>query len=178
MRKSILITGVPGTGKTSTSDALVTLGYKSYDLDRMKDLFIMVDKITRLPVVNHDNKDLKKVEVMDWVCQKEKLESIIENESAPFAFYCGMPSNLEELIPLFDHIILLKADETENKNRLANRTGRNDFGRTKEVQDWIMGWKPKWEHKMIERGAIVVDANKELNQVTKEIILATNELIS
>ena len=68
MHKSILVTGVSGTGKSSLSKKLNDLGYKACDMDSYAGLFLMVDKQTKKPVENHDNADLEKVKAMDWIC--------------------------------------------------------------------------------------------------------------
>lgn len=44
MNKSILVTGVAGSGKSAISSELKKFGYKSYDIESIKGLFLMVDK--------------------------------------------------------------------------------------------------------------------------------------
>lgn len=48
MKKSILITGVSGVGKTSISQKLNEMGYRAYDMDSEPELFSMVDKKNRI----------------------------------------------------------------------------------------------------------------------------------
>lgn len=172
MKKSILITGISGTGKSSLSKKLNEMGYKAYDLDDYPGLFTMLDKRTGKPVVDHDNADLEKVDAMDWVCDTEKLTSIIANESSPITFYCGNASDMDKILPFFDSVILLKIDPDIMRHRLTTRT-ENDFGRTPEIQDWIMKWKHLFENEMEEKGAIVIDAHQSLDDVAKEIIEKT-----
>ncbi|MDO8640560.1 MAG: hypothetical protein Q7R33_03365, partial [Nitrosarchaeum sp.] len=64
------ITGVSGAGKSSLSQKINEMGYKAYDLDAHPDLFAMIDKKTRMPVIDHDNANLEKVKAMDWICDK------------------------------------------------------------------------------------------------------------
>ena len=169
MKKSILITGVSGVGKTSISQRLNKMGYKAYDMDSEPELFSMIDKKTGLPVVNHDNSDIKKVLNMDWICNKEKLVSIIKSESNQVVFYCGSGSNLDELLYLFDKIVLLTLSPEIIKERLTTRT-EHDFGKTAEIQDWIMSWKDDWENKIIEKGALVVNTRGTLEEIANDII--------
>src|SRR3990167_11397506 len=98
MKKSILITGVSGTGKSTISEKLNQMGYKAYDMDSYPGLFSMIDKKTKKPVVDHNNENIEKVVGMDWICDKTKLESIIKDESNELAFYCGSASNMEEIL--------------------------------------------------------------------------------
>ena len=169
MKKSILITGVSGTGKTSLSRKLNEIGYKAYDMDDYPGLFTMFDKRTGKPVVNHNNADLEKVDAMDWVCDTEKLRSLIASEPADMAFYCGNASDMDTILPFFDSVILLKIGEKAMRHRLTNRT-ENDFGRTPEIQDWIMKWKHLYENEMEEKGAVIVDAHKSVDEVAQEVI--------
>jgi len=168
MKKSILITGVSGSGKSSLSKRLNELGYKAYDMEEVPELFSMFDKKTGKPMIAHDNADLKKVLDMDWVCDTAKLAALIANESSSITFYCGNASDMDSILPLFDSVFLLKVGPEAMKHRLSTRTG-NDFGRTVEVQDWILTWKDWWENDMQEKGAIVIDAHQSLDDVAKEV---------
>lgn len=169
MKKSILITGVSGVGKTSLSNKLNKMGYKSYDIDDIPGLFTMIHRETKLPIENHNNADLEKVKVMTWVCNIKKLKSIISDEQNDLAFYCGGGSNVYQMMKLFDGIILLKINLKINKHRLTTRTN-NDFARIQEIQDYVMSKKDKWEKIMEEKGAIVIDAHGDLDSVVKEVI--------
>jgi len=169
MKKSVLVTGISGAGKTTISQKLNKLGYKAYDLDDGLELYSMIHKKTGLPIIDHDNSDLKKVKEMDWVCDKEKLASIIKNESNDLVFYCGNASNWKEINPLFDLIILLKINPETMRNRLTSRTN-NDYGRTSEVQDYLATKKDSWDKKIEEQNAIVIDANGDLDSVVKDIL--------
>ena len=169
MKRSILITGVAGSGKTTISNKLKEMGYTAYDIDRVKGLCRMVHKETGATLEKQDNDNLEEVVKGDWICDADELKKLIANTPDKIAFYCGVNSNMEELIPLFDKLIMLKANEEATRERLTNRTS-NDFGRTAEVQDWIMTWKDWWEKEMIEKGAVVIDSNRPLDGIVKEII--------
>lgn len=169
MKKSILITGVSGVGKTSLSNKLNELGYKSYDIDDVPGLFTMIHRETKLPIENHDNFDLNKVKVMTWICDIPKLKSIIDEEKGDLAFYCGNGSNIYQFMELFDKVILLTTNMETTKHRLSTRTN-NNFARTEEVQEYVLGKKDEWENEMIKRGAFVVDVHEKLDAVAQEVI--------
>ncbi|MDO8640561.1 MAG: hypothetical protein Q7R33_03370 [Nitrosarchaeum sp.] len=90
-------------------------------------------------------------------------------------FYCGSASNIDEILPLFDAVFLLEVSSETTRQRLISRT-ENDFGRTLEVRDWIMSWKEWWENDMKEKGAIVIDAHKSLDEVAGEILDRANRI--
>jgi broad-specificity NMP kinase len=168
-KKSILITGTPGVGKTSLSNKLNELGYKSYDIDDIPGLFSMIHRDTKLPIKDHDNFNLEKVKVMTWICDIPKLELIIKNEQNDLAFYCGNGSNVYQFMELFDSVILLTINLETNKHRLSIRTD-NDFARTEEVQEYVLSKKNSWENEMVKKGAIVVDAHNDLDSIAREVI--------
>ena len=174
MKKSILITGTAGVGKTSLSNKLNDLGYKSYDLDDIPGLFSMIHRETKLPIYNHNNFDLEKVKNMTWICDIEKLKSLINEETNNLAFYCGGGSNVYEFMELFDKVILLTINLETNKHRLSTRTN-NDFAKIPEVQEYVLNKKENWENEMAKRGSIIVDAHKDLDFIVKEVIEIANK---
>lgn len=58
MNKSIIITGVAGSGKSAVCDELNKLGYKAFGIEDIDGLFTMVDKKTGKPFKNFDNDNL------------------------------------------------------------------------------------------------------------------------
>lgn len=175
MRKSILITGISGSGKTAVSDALCEKGYSSHDIDDVPGLFTMFDKRTNQPLIDQDNNNLEQVKNMIWVCNVERLQHLMTEEKNDIAFYCGNAENLSEIAPLFDIVILLKADDETIRHRLSSRTS-NDFGKTSEIQDWILDSKENWENNIKKMNAIVIETNKDINQVVTEILKVASNL--
>lgn len=169
MKKSILITGTAGVGKTSLSNKLNEMGYKSYDIDDVPGLFSMIHRETKLPIKDHDNFDIEKVKAMTWICDIERLKSLINEEKNDLAFYCGGGSNVYQFMELFNKVILLTINLGINKHRLSTRTD-NDFARTPEVQEYVLSKKDDWENEMVKKGSIVVDAHKDLDSIVKEVI--------
>ena len=142
MNKSILITGIAGSGKSAVCDKLNKLGYKAYGIENIEGLFTMIDKKTCKPFKDYDNDNLELVKQSDWICDKNRLQRLMSKNSKGIVFYCGVASNLNDLLSLFDKIFLLKVSQRVLRERLSTRTS-NDFGRTYEVQKWIFSWR-KW----------------------------------
>lgn len=169
---SVLVTGVSGVGKSTLPCVLEKMGYKAYDMDDDPGLCILVKKGTTTPVDDsHDNADVEKVKDTEWLWDKECLTALIKSQSGPITFFCGGASNIDEMLPLFDQIILLKVDEKTMRERLTTRTN-NDYGQTPHVQDWLMEWKDWFDDKMHGRGATVIDANQDLESVARDVIAA------
>jgi len=169
MNKSILITGVAGSGKSSVCRELNNLGYKAYDIEGIDGLFAMVDKKTGIVAKNYDNDNLESVKQHDWICDKKKLQQLIENNTNGIVFCCGIASNLDNLLHLFDIIFLLKVSSKIIRKRLNTRKSK-EYGNTTEVQEQIISWKDWWETHIIEKGAISINANLNIQKVTRDIL--------
>ncbi len=175
MNKSILVTGVTGSGKSSVCGELRKRGYKAYDIENMDGLFTMIDKKTGKSADEYDKNNLESVKQCDWICDKNKLQEIVRKNAKDVVFYCGTASNLDELLHLFDEVFLLKANPKILRERLSTRKS-NDFGRTSEVQEWILSWKKWWEDHMREKGAIIIDTNRDIKEITTDIVERSKEL--
>ncbi|MDO8593754.1 MAG: AAA family ATPase [bacterium] len=170
MKKSILLTGISGSGKSEVSRQLKAMGYETYDVDTIYELCVMIDKKTGLPTPYDNGNDLEKIQKMYWLYKPEVLKSIIANQKNEIAFYSGWPNNLEEIVPLFTKVIVLTAVEDTIRQRLNTRTD-NGFGKSVEVQDYILRGREKMENELRERGAVIINSEKSLDQVVKEVII-------
>ena len=56
------------------------------------------------------------------------LRELIEEQKSDVAFYCGTASNMDDIIPLFDKVFLLKTTPEELHRRLSTRAGTGDMG--------------------------------------------------
>lgn len=169
MKKSILITGVSGSGKSEVSRKLKDLGYETHDMDTLKDLCVMVDKKTGLPTPYDNGNDVEKMEKMYWLYKPEVLKNIIVHQKNETEFYSGWPNNLEEIVSLFTKVIVLSASADTIRQRLLSRTD-NGFGKSVEVQDYILSGKEKMESELKEGDAIIINSERSLNQVVEEVI--------
>ena len=170
MKKSIFVTGVAGSGKSSICKELNKLSYTAYDIEELEGMFKMVRKDTGKDFEDYDNADIEKVKNADWICDKSKLEELLKKQSDEVVFYCGVASNNNEVIPLFDKVILLKASPEVVCKRLRSREGTDDMGNTAENREWVLSWKGWWENKLVGQGATVIDADGTPTGVAQKII--------
>lgn len=175
MKKSIFVTGVAGSGKSSISEELNRLGHLSYDIEALDGMFKMVRKDTKKDFVDYDNADMEKVKNADWICDRNKLKALLQKQDDGIVFYCGVASNNNEIIPLFDRTILLKANAEAVRKRLSSREGTDDMGNTAENREWVLSWKSWWEDKMVEQGAIIVGADGNSTEVAQKILSMVQE---
>ena len=168
MRKSVLITGTPGVGKTTLSKTLGNLGYYVWDLESVPNLFHAIDPSTGQQV-ERNNEILSEVMNSDWICDAQLLKAIVNCQRTDIAFYAGTASNYAELIPLFTHVVLMQVSAQTLRNRLSLRP-RTDFGGVPEVRDWTISWKDWRENEMVSQGAIVLDAEPPVGEVARSLI--------
>ena len=171
--KSFLITGLAGSGKTTLSKTLSDLGYEAYDIETIPDLFKMYRIDTNELFYDYDNADLDKAKNSDWRCDPIILKQVLSNQQNEIAFYCGIASNMDDIIHLFTKVFFLSASEHNIRARLKSREGTDDFGNTKETQDLVVSWKEWFEDDMKSKGAILIDANAKSEVIAQEILSQT-----
>lgn len=167
--KSILITGIAGSGKSTVCAELKNLGHNAYSIEDMEGMFKMVDSKTGEDIIDHDNDDLEANKGHDWICDIKKLRKLMDENKGKTTFYCGTASNLDDILPLFDMLFFLNASKEELRKRLSRRSS-DQFGRTPEVQEWVFSWMDWWEERMRKKGAIFVNADLDIKKVVSIIL--------
>ena len=99
---------------------------------------------------DYNNQDLAQVKKGDWVCNIAKLHGLLAAQKNELAFYCGTASNIDEFLPLFNSVILLKPSLATIEHRLESRKP-GEFGYNKEVRDWVLSWKDWWEEEIADK---------------------------
>jgi adenylate kinase family enzyme len=168
MKKAIFITAVSGSGKSTVCKALAGLGHEAYDIESIPGLFSLVDEGTG-QVISKEIGDLREGLNADWVCDIQKLETIIASQGAELAFYCGGTSRTEELMAVFDYTIVLQVSDQTTRTRLSARRA-GEFGSTEAVRDWVMSWKHRVESDWLAAGGISIGAEPEPSVVAQNIV--------
>lgn len=172
MKKSVFVTAVTGSGKSTVCRELNKLGYNAVDIEDIPGLFSLVDEKTGLPMPEHDNSDLDLVKQGDWICNPEKLRAIVDSETSNLSFYCGAASNYEEIWGLFDQVLYLTVSNGTTLDRLSTRK-LGQYGNSPEVRDWILTWKQDLENKWAQLGAVAIRAEEGPGEVAQKIVAAT-----
>ncbi|MGZ6005629.1 MAG: hypothetical protein ACXWLH_05815 [Candidatus Saccharimonadales bacterium] len=171
MKKSVLVTAVAGSGKSTVCKELSKLDYTAYDIEDIPGLFSLINEKTGEPMIKHNNGNLELVKQGDWVCDKTMLQDLIDKESSDLTFYCGAASNVNEIRELFDVVIVLKVSDKTTLARLGTRIP-GQFGHTQEVRDWVLSWKKEIEEEWLEAGGIEIGAEDAPEIVARKIIAA------
>lgn len=168
MKRAVLITAVSGSGKSTVCKSLSKLGYEAYDLESIPGLFSLVDPNTDEVLEGKQIGDLNKDIEADWVCDTEKLASLLANQKHEVAFYCGGTSRTEELMKAFDATVVLQVSDETTRKRLSSRL-QGEFGDSEETQDWVLSWKHRVESDWLAAGGVGISAESAPDIVARNI---------
>ena len=164
----IFLTGVPGTGKTTIVEQLSKEGSHAKDIDAFSS---WIKKRGGKAVINEGKPNKGFTDEHDWICDIQKLKEFM-NQTEDTAIIAGAPTNLKEVLGLFDEVIVLQCSPEILIHRLNTRPDEfNDFGKDKETQDFILNTYKNFEKEMLEHGAVPVNADQPFKRVLKEVKL-------
>jgi len=170
MKKSVLITAVSGTGKTTVCKALNELGCDAVDIESVAGLYELVNEKTGEVVPGN----LEQIsEGIDWNCNKSRLKKLVESQKSDVTFYCGGMSNTFDVWDAFDLVIMLTISDEATVRRLSTRQS-GEFGSSKVNRDWVLSWKHSFEKRLLNDGAIPVNAEGDPQEVAKLIMNAVS----
>jgi len=84
-------------------------------------------------------------------------------------FVCGVASNEDEYIDVFDKVFALDIDTETMKHRINTRTS-GDFGKSTHEMKTLLEWQETTADYYQKVGAHVIDATKPVTSVVDEIV--------
>lgn len=145
----VLITGMSGTGKSSTTEMLAERGYRAIDLDQ-----------PGWSVHADDG---------DWIWNEGPVQSLLDHAGEEPLFISGCAENQGQFYRYLDRVILLSAPVEVIKQRLRTRTN-NPYGKSPEELELVLHHIETVEP-LIRRGAThEIDAARPLPDVVSEIL--------
>jgi dephospho-CoA kinase len=157
-----LVTGTLASGKSTIGKLLKKKGYKFVDIDYEKGLAGWFNKKTGKRTPSVDNPDGNWFDQHDWNWDRSFLKNILKNYNEKHIFVCGVTSNTAENVDLFDKVLLLKVSQKRLRKRMIKR-GDTDIER-------VFVWYKSFEQGMLDRGAVVIDAEQKPEVVAQDIL--------
>jgi broad-specificity NMP kinase len=164
----ILITGFPGTGKSSIARELKRRGHIAYDPETMHSFMHLEDvqtgKHIRMPeqprrgwfdTVGSFNWDIPKV-------------LTLLNSSGDDVFICSLADNMNTILTEFDKVFVLTLDDFTLEQRLRHR--ENDLSKIPEQLADILTLHKHFEESMAAKKAIVINVSSDIIAVTDHIL--------
>lgn len=164
----ILITGISGTGKTTTLAELQRYGYAVIDLDATGICRWKNKETQEVTEYGPDGRDVEWLNLHGWYCDiptLQKLLSCIREDKD--VFIAGCSENIEDVAKEFDKIFVLNASDNVIRDRLNARTN-NHFAKKEEEQDFIFEQSRYLMAKL--KDFVEVDTNKTPAEIADYIL--------
>ncbi len=85
-------------------------------------------------------------------------------------FICGIATNQDQLLDLFDRVFLLQIDGRTQEGRLAAHDAHNPPGRSEAGRQQIRDGRAVFEAQMLRLGAIALDGRAPAALVADELL--------
>jgi broad-specificity NMP kinase len=166
----IYVTGIAGAGKSAVCNELKNKGYETHEGD--DGLSAFYDNATGVMVARPIDVAERTTEWRSrntWKMSRDKLQELKNKAGAKPVFVCGVSSNEDEYLDLFDKVFALMIDTATLKLRINDRDD-NSFGKLPHEMDTILEWQEGVEDHYRRVGAFMIDAKKPLTEVVDEIL--------
>ena len=168
-----LITGFPGSGKSTVADELEKRGYAAYNTDDIPGISYFVDRTTKKPVSVPKNASSDWKLKHDWAWNPDKIQALLNNIKD--VYIGAISSNQADFYDQFEKIFVLTIDEPTMRQRLASRSSENNiFGKNPNELAHLLKIREEVQKQLLDnKKAIAIDATQSLEKVINTILSYT-----
>jgi shikimate kinase len=148
----VLITGMSGTGKSSSLQMLAEKGYRVVDTD--------TDQWSEWVTEQSGSQD--------WVWREKDIGALLNGHQRGHLFVAGCKTNQGKFYDLFDHIVLLSAPIDVLLTRIATRTS-NAYGKHPAERALIVQHLSEVEPLLRATSTVEIDAAAPLAEVVRRL---------
>lgn len=171
--KKILITGRPGTGKSTVAAALAAHGYNSFDLEEVPGIVRLELQTTGEPAEWPTG--YVDWSVYAWNLQAEPLKSFLNAHNDTDLYVAVSASNQADYYDLFDIVFVLTLDSPEALRYRLEHRDVHEFNQGPEnIQKAVENYTVKTAQ-IIEDGCIPLDNTMPLDSVINTLVAKVNE---
>ncbi len=161
----VLLTGMPGTGKSTLIAELAVRGYRAVDIDADEwsewiEVECAGDAISPDSPVRPGR---------DWVWREDRVRGLLSTEDADVPFVSGCAANMSKFYARFDHVVPLSVPDAVIVGRLAARTS-NTYGKRPEEVARVLGLVRTIEPRLRGGAGHEVDTGVPLDQVVVQVL--------
>jgi len=167
----ILVTGIPGSGKTTLVNYANSIGNNNFlDSDNIEELSewreFDTGKIIKLTNENRANNKDEWHKKYGWFWNEDQLTSLLNKSES--IILCGSAENVTRFFKLFDKIIILKITREELIKNLNNPQRTNPFGKTDNQRIGLMEWQDFLIKEAIPYNPTIISTN-EIKSIYTEV---------
>lgn len=168
---AFLVTGNPGSGKTTLAAELARRGLVAIDPDYDAELSFWIDDqgASVLKADGPAQPDAHWLRTHHWVWSRSRLEELLTQQQGP-VFVCGIALNIHEIVDLFERIFVLRIDADIQEQRLLAYDTANPPGRSEAGRQQIREGRSIFESQMFELGAVALDGTAPTSRVADRLV--------
>ncbi|HEX7633467.1 MAG TPA: AAA family ATPase [Candidatus Saccharimonadales bacterium] len=164
-----LVTGLPGTGKSTVCTELKKRGYEAYDGDY--DHLAKWYDADGQPIDESRERDrsMAFLQTHSRDIAYEVVKQLAAGATSKAVFLCADPENEDELVSLFEKVFALLVNEDERQKRLTTRTN-NNWGKLPHEIEYDLGVKPVALERYRKYSYVILDASQPTHLVVDQIL--------
>jgi hypothetical protein len=166
-----LITGPSGSGKTALSEHFGAAGYTCIEADSTPGLCFFVNRVGK-PVPYPTGADESWWNTHSYIWEIDRLRKLIAtlqpSAEGPILLF-GNAGNIDKAWELFAGVFYLDIPENIILARSKASAADHSFGQRVEEPAQLIRWAGPFKEKMIELGAVSIDATQPLKDVAEDI---------